>query len=190
MYPLVARFLEFNLIDEYNYQFACNNLEFKEVKAGEQIYSSRHLYKNFTIILKGKVVVKSVKNAVGYNKLGTSINTNFDEITKYAQERNSIEFEITKQEYSEKEYTKGNYFSGKNKHRSKNGTKIYSAVALEDTYVAYLDSKIYEILFNKSISKSEKERKNFLSKTLHTMKELGPSRFDVFFQAIEVNVSF
>lgn len=190
MFPLIARFIEFNLIEENNFQFACNNLEFKELMAGEPIFSNKHSYKNFTIIIKGKVLVKSVKNAVGYNnlKMSNTISLNISEMKKFAQERNQVGFEFKKPEYSEKEYSKGQYFSKKIK--SKNGTVIFSAVALEDTIVAVLDGKTYEVLFEKSILKAERERKNFIYKTLHTMKDLGPTRFDAFFRDIEVNVIF
>jgi hypothetical protein len=189
MIPQVAKYLEFNTIDECNYQFACNNFEFKELKTGDEIFESKNCYKNFTIIIKGKILVKSVRNAIGYNCLKSDnniISGTLNEITKFAQERNHIEFEIEKQEYSEKIYFKGQYFSRKIPNNT--GYNIYSAVALEESFVIYIDSKTFEILFRKSISKSEKERTNFIYKIIHTINELGPTRFDVFFKSLEVKV--
>jgi hypothetical protein len=125
---------------------------------------------------------------VGYNnlKMANTVSLDISEITKFAQERNQADFEVNKPEYTEKDYFKGQFFSRKIK--SNNSSVIYSSVALEDTFLAVLDAKTFEVLFEKAMLKAEKERKNFIYKILYNMKDLGPSRFNAFFKAIEVNV--
>lgn len=184
MMPAVAKFLEFNLIDETNFQFACNNFVDKALKNNEELFESKSLYKNFVIVLKGKLLVKSVKNAVGYDY---SITKNINEGNKnILKTKKTVQFEYEKEDHSEKIYNTGDYFS--RKLRSSDRSTIYSALALEEVNAIFLDYKVFEVLFEKSIQKSEKQRKNFILKTIKTFETLGPSRFDAFFRVLEVNV--
>lgn len=181
MFPNVARFLNFNLIDEINLEFACNHFIFKALNPNEDLFDGDYNYKNFAIILKGKLSVKYGKNPVDFNGIPKKNFTDFS--YDMLKPKGYLGFGRNREATSEKIYQKGDYFC-----RIINGSTIYSAVALEETNVIYLDYKIYEKIFEKCIYKSEKLRKTFILRTINTLENLGPTSFDAFFSILEVQV--
>ena len=170
MFPKFLRYLDFNLIDENIYQLACNSLLYNFSKENEEIFENIDSYKNFCIITRGKIKVKYVDNTYGkLNKI------------KYALNQEKF---IPK--YIEKIFHKGQFFSKKIK--STDGSQIFSAIAIEDSEIIYLEYRNYENLFEKYILKSEKERKKFIYKTLKNIVELGPAKFDIFYNLMDLNV--
>lgn len=195
MQPNIKRFFELNNINEYHTQLCCNNFELKSYKKGEDIFQRKNDYKNFCIITKGKVLANSEKVILGYNneELNNNLIEEFNDLEKFANQREkeggqrqSIKFEVKKYEYTSKEYSKGEYFSRKIKTNDK--STINSVKALEDTDILVLDHRMYDLLFERSISRAKRDRKFFILNNIKTLKELPPTRFEIFQNMVEMNV--
>jgi hypothetical protein len=187
----IKRFFELNNINEYNTKLFCNNIEYKSFKKGEEIFEKKSDYRNFCIILKGKVMVNLAKMILEYNN--EEINNIFEDkndlekSNKEGIQRQTIKFERKTFEYSNIEYSNSEYFSRKICRNDKR--TINSVIALEDTDLLILDHRIYDNIFFRAIARERRDRKNFILNNIKTLKELAPSRFEMFINKVELNVN-
>jgi hypothetical protein len=168
-FPEFKRFLSIYKVDEYIFHRACNNFEYLLLKESESLNIKEKENKDFFIILNGKIRA--------YYERDLRQMSDFE--NNFIKKRILIKVNtIEKENKIEMNLNSGDFFGEKIKYK---GFSLKSIEAIGDNVdLIYLNENIYEKIFSFSISKFEKQKRNFILKNISPLCDLSNRRFENF----------
>jgi len=174
MYPQLQRFLIFYFVEENNFHWACNNFYYKHISFTDDYFDNDNNINNFNIIIKGKITAKYTKNS-NYHSI-----INEEKLSK-------IKFKDDDFEGIEISLDKGDIFC---KYLKYKGYTLSSVKIWEDLDLLYIENKTYLKIFDKSITRIEREMREFILKTMKPFRDLPSPRLNYFLDQSVTNVYY
>lgn len=172
----VKRFFNLHKIEEHIFHLACNNFNHIHLKKMELINLQENSKKDFFILIRGKLK--------GYYEKENL--ENYENYFTKKRKKNKIENEINNSNQTwERILTLGEYFTESIKYQ---GYIIKRIESIEDADLVYLDEQTFSKIFSSYLIKFEKNKRNFLLRTIPVLSEISRKKFETFLKQIDTMV--